>query len=187
MIPQVMVKIEFLQWKGKNMMSPSSPGIGSIDQVAVVVRDLDAAMARYATQLGIGPWEVYTYGPLRMHTMTFRGSDQPYVMKLALTQVGSTQYELIEPLEGPTTYHEFLEQHGEGLHHLGYYVANIDAEIARMAALGYPLLQSGRGFGAEGDGAYAYFDSEGDFGCIVEAIMPPRQMPEPEYVFPRVS
>jgi methylmalonyl-CoA/ethylmalonyl-CoA epimerase len=102
------------------------------------------------------------------------------VMKLALAQIDSTQYELIERLEGPTTYHEFLAQRGEGLHHLGYYVDDIDTEIARMAALGYPLLQSGRGFGVDGDGAYAYFDSEAGLGCIVEAIMQPRQMPEPE-------
>ena len=180
-------KIESFQWKGKNMMTAASVGIGSIDQVAVVVRDLHAAMERYATHLGIGPWDVYTYGPHRMHTMTFRGSDRPYVMKLALAQVGSTQYELIEPVEEPTTYYEFLEQRGEGLHHLGYYVADIDAEIARMATLGYPLLQSGRGFGVDGDGAYAYFDSAADLGCIVEAITPPRQMPEPEYVFPSAS
>ena len=165
-------------------MSPSSTGIESIDQVAVVVRDLDAAMERYAAQLGIGPWDVYTYGPHRMHTMTFRGRDQPYVMKLALARVGATQYELIEPVEGPTTYHEYLSQRGEGLHHLGYYVDDVDTEIARMAALGYPLLQSGRGFGVDGDGAYAYFDSEAGLGCIVEAIMLPRQMPEPEYRFP---
>ena len=165
-------------------MTAAAAGIGSIDQVAVVVRDLDAAMERYAAHLGIGPWKVYTYGTHRMHTITFRGRDQPYVMKLALAQVGATQYELIEPLKGPTTYHEFLEQRGEGLHHLGYYVADIDAEIARMAALGYPLLQSGRGFGADGDGAYAYFDTAADFGCIVEAITPPRQMPVPEYVYP---
>ena len=156
----------------------------SIDQIAVVVKDLDAAMERYGTHLGIGPWEVYTYGPQRLSTMTFRGVEQPYVMKLALAMVGSTQYELIEPLEGPTTYHEFLAQRGEGLHHLGYYVADIDAEIARMTALGYPLLQSGRGFGVDGDGAYAYFDSAHVLGCIVEAITPPAQMPPAEYVFP---
>jgi hypothetical protein len=77
-----------------------------------------------------------------------------------------------------------LDQRGEGLHHLGYYVDDVDTEIARMAALGYPLLQSGRGFGVDGDGAYAYFDSEAGLGCIVEAILLPRQMPEPEYRFP---
>ena len=168
-------------------MSITPPNIGAIDQVAVVVRDLDAAMERYWTQLGIGPWSVYTYGPHRLSHMTFRGGEQPYVMKLALAYVGATMYELIEHVTGPSIYEEYLAQRGEGLHHLGYYVESIDAEIARMAALGYPLLQSGRGFGVDGDGAYAYFDTESDLGCIVEAIEPPRQMPEPEYRFPVVS
>lgn len=162
------------------------PGVGfqSVDQVAVVVRDIDAAMERYWTQFGIGPWDVYTYGPARLSTMTFRGNEQPYRMKLALATVGTMWYELIEPLDAPTTYHEFMDAHGEGLHHLGYFVDDIDAEIERMAELGYPLLQSGRGFGVDGDGAYAYFETERDLGCIIEAITPPRQMPEPEYVYP---
>lgn len=152
------------------MMSDTEVGVHSIDQVAVVVRDLDGAMERYWTELGIGPWDVYTYGPHRMHTMTFRGRDQPYVMRLALAFVGPTMYELIE--------------HVEGLHHLGYYVDDIDAAIAAMAERGYALLQSGRGFGADGDGAYAYFDTEADHGCILEAIERPRQMPPPEYRYP---
>jgi catechol 2,3-dioxygenase-like lactoylglutathione lyase family enzyme len=156
----------------------------SVDQVAVVVRDLDAAMKHYAEQLGIGPWDVYTYGPHRMHTMTFRGERRPYVMKLALAFVGPTMYELIESVEGPNTYEEFLSERGEGLHHLGYYVENIQAEIEAMAAKGYPLLQSGHGFGVSGDGAYAYFDTEHQLGCIVEAIELPAAMPEPERRYP---
>ena len=156
-------------------------GIRSIDQVAVVVRDLDATMARYV-ELGIGPWEVYTYGPHRTHRMTFRGEERPYVMTLALGWVGSTMYELIEHVGGPSIYEEFLSSRGEGLHHLGYYVDDIAAEIERMASLGYALLQSGHGFGQ--DGAYAYFDTEGALGCIVEAIERPAQMPAPERVFP---
>lgn len=166
------------------MERPGAAGIGSIDQVAVVVRDLDQAMARYWSQLGIGPWDVYTYGPHRLPIMTFRGQDQPYVMKLALAYVGPTMYELIEPVTGPNIYEEFLQQRGEGLHHLGYYVDDIDAAIETMAGQGYALLQSGRGFGVDGDGAYAYFDTERDAGCIFEAIARPRQMPTPEYVFP---
>jgi methylmalonyl-CoA/ethylmalonyl-CoA epimerase len=159
----------------------------SVDQVAVVVRDLDAAMRRYSDQLGIGPWDVYTYGPHRMHTMTLRGETRPYVMKLALAFVGTTMYELIESVQGPNIYEEFLAARGEGLHHLGYYVASIDDAIAEMEAKGYALLQSGRGFGVDGDGAYAYFDSERDLGCIVEAIERPRAMPEPERCYPEGS
>lgn len=165
-------------------MAMGESGFKAVNQVAVVVRDLDAAMKRYVEDLGIGPWDVYTYGPQRLHTMTFRGKDQPYVMKLALAWIGGTMYELIEPIQEPTTYHEFLANGGEGLHHLGYFVEDIDAEIAAMARKGYALLQSGRGFGVDGDGAYAYFESEDRLGCIVEAIAQPRQMPEPEYRFP---
>lgn len=164
------------------MLIPS--GFRSVDQVAVVVRDLDEACRRYAAKLGVGPWDIYTYGPHRLHTMTYRGNDQSYVMKLALAFVGPTMYELIEPISGPNVYQEFLDQRGEGLHHLGYYVPDIDAEILAMADKGYPLLQSGRGFGVDGDGAYAYFDTEHELGCIIEAICLPRQMPEPEYRIP---
>lgn len=163
------------------MNRPEALGIASIDQVAVVVRDLDKAMTEYLA-LGIGPWQVYTYGPHRCSPMTYRGREQPYVMKLALAMVGPTMYELIESVEGPNCYEDHLAAHGEGLHHLGYAVPDIDIEIARMEAMGYPLLQSGRGFGVDGDGAYAYFDTEGKLGCIVEAIAFPRAMPEPERV-----
>src|SRR5689334_10031893 len=144
--------------KGEAMAAPPT-GIASIDQVAVVVRDLDAAMERYWTRHGVGPWDVYTYGPHRLAEMTFRGESRPYVMKLALAFVGDTMYELIESVEGPSIYDEHLAAHGEGLHHLGYYVDDIDEAIAAMAARGYALLQSGRGFGQDGDGAYAYFDT----------------------------
>src|SRR6187551_2766615 len=118
-------------------MVDTAAGMRSVDQVAVVIRDLDAAMERYVTQLGIGPWDVYTYGPELLHTMTFRGENRPYVMKLALAFVGPTMYELIESLEGPNIYEEFLSTRGEGLHHLGYYVDSIDAEIEAMVATGY--------------------------------------------------
>ena len=163
---------------------PSPDGITTIDQIAVVVRDLDAAMERYWTQLGIGPWDVYTYGPHRLRTMTYRGEERPYVMRLALAFVGPTMYELIEHVEGPSIYEEFLNEHGEGLHHYGYYVSDIDAAIAEMASRGYALMQSGRGFGTDGDGAYAYFDTTADLGCIIEAIELPKSMPEPEYTYP---
>lgn len=159
-------------------------GLRGIDQVAVVVRDLDLAMRHYTEKIGIGPWDVYTYGPQRLHTMTYRGQQTPYVMKLALSFSGPTMYELIESVEGPNVYEEFLADHGEGLHHLGYYVEDIHAEIANMKGLGFDLLQSGEGFGLHGDGAYAYFDTASLLGCVIEAIEQPTEMPPPERVYP---
>jgi methylmalonyl-CoA/ethylmalonyl-CoA epimerase len=156
----------------------------SVDQVAVVVRDLDAAMRRYVEEFGVGPWNVYTFSPDWIEGMTFRGEERGYAMKLALADASGMMYELIEPVEGPNSYQEFLDARGEGLHHLGYFVEDIDEAIREMEEKGYPLLQSGRGFGVGGDGGYAYFETERSLGCIIEAISLPEEMPEPERVYP---
>ncbi len=165
-------------------MAESPVGIGSIDQVAVVVRDLNASMERYVNEFGIGPWSVYTFSPDWIEGMTFRGNEQDYIMKLAITMVGNVMYELIEPVQGPNSYEEFLNEHGEGLHHLGYFVDDIDTAIQQMEKAGYKLLQSGRSFGTNNDGAYAYFETESALGHIVEAIEMPAEMPPPERTYP---
>ncbi len=141
-------------------------------------------MERYTNEFRFGPWAVYTFGPDWIRNMPFRGKEQGYAMRLAICNVGRVQYELIEPVEGPNSYEEFLDECGEGLHHLGYFVKDIDAEIQAMESKGFPLLQSGRGMGVEGDGAYAYFDT---VGCIMEAIQMPRRMPRPERTYPNQS
>lgn len=155
----------------------------SVDQVAVVVGDIDRAMERYTEELGVGPWSVYTFSPDWIQ-MTFRGKEQGYTMILALTQVGDVMYELIQPVQGPSSYEEFMDERGEGLHHLGYFVDDIDEAIKEMEGKGFSVIQSGRGFGTAGDGAYAYFETEGALGHIIEAIEMPQAMPDPERTYP---
>jgi hypothetical protein len=66
------------------------------------------------------------------------------------------------------------------MHHLGYYVDDIDKAIDAMSAKGHEVVQSGRGFGVDGDGAFAYFDTTAVFGCYMEAILSPRGLAPPE-------
>jgi methylmalonyl-CoA/ethylmalonyl-CoA epimerase len=168
-------------------MEAGAGGIGSVEHVAVVVRDLDRAMEHYTNDLGIGPWVVYTLSPDWIRDMTFRGTQQGYVYKLALCNVGPVLYELIESVQGPNHYEEFLNERGEGVHHLGYFVEDIDAEISKMESRGFSLLQSGRGFGTKDDGAYAQFDTERACGCVLEALELPTEMQPPERSYPEES
>ena len=166
------------------MAANNAGGIGSIEHAAVLVRDLDRAIERYTNELGIGPWAVYTLGPDLVRDMTVHGKEQGYVYTLALCSVGPVLYELMESVEGPNILEEFLDERGEGLHHLGYLVPDIDAEISKMEEKGYALLQGGRGFGKDGDGAYALFDTECAVGCILEALEMPQEMPPPHRTYP---
>lgn len=90
--------------------------------------------------------------------------------------------EYLQPLEGPSVYHEWLEAHGPGLHHLAFWVDSLDAAVEEMRGAGFELLQSGRGFGAEGDGGFAYFDTERELGVVYEAVEPPSVRREPERI-----
>ncbi len=163
--------------------------ITHVDQVALIVRDLDASMRRYWEMLGIGPWKVYTYGPPLVRDMTYRGRPHNYRMRLALAFTGSLMWELIQPLSGESVYTEHLDRKGEGLNHVGVFVPSLDEGIAEAKAHGYTVLQSGRGYGKLGDGGYAYLDTESSFGMIVELIeIPKERIPaEAEYPPPKAT
>lgn len=149
-------------------------GEGGFDQVALLVPDLEAAVRSWAGVYGSSDWLVYTYSPTNIEDCTYRGKPGTYEMRLAL--VGSSpQLELIEPRSGPSIYHDWIEERGYGLHHLGFYVPSITKAISAFEARGFPTIQSGRGYGLDGDGGYAYFDLQHPLGAVLEAIEVPRR------------
>ena len=117
------------------MNAVDSLGLGVIDQVAYVVRDLDAALPRYIALYG--PFEVAD-SPLT--DCTIRGRSADCRLKLAVNRSGPIEIELIEVLEGETTHSEHLASHGEGLHHLRFRVGALDAKLAELEAAGYETV-----------------------------------------------
>lgn len=153
-------------------------------QVAVVVEDLDKSMEHYWEHLGIGPWQVYTFQPPDLTNTKVRGKDVHYTMKLALVQVGDVQWELIEPLEGPSIYKDFLREHGEGLHHCAFATGDLSYQEAvdAFAEQDIPILMQGTWH----EITYAYMDTEEQVGTIVEIYDWPAdvELPEPEETYP---
>src|ERR687886_429084 len=90
----------------------------AISQIAIVVNDIEEALERYHRVLGWGPWNVYEHKPPLLHHTRVRGEDVEYTMIGAETHVGPIVVELIQPVSGPSIYAEWLEEHGEGLHHI---------------------------------------------------------------------
>jgi catechol 2,3-dioxygenase-like lactoylglutathione lyase family enzyme len=166
------------------MAERNSPFVGPpIKQCAIVVRDLDEAVRRFVAELEIGPWTAYRLEPPLLKEMRHHGEEVEFSLRHALAWQGDLQFELVQPLAGPSIFAEHLEAHGEGLHHVGRYVPDHPAAVAEALAAGFVELQSARGFGAEGDGAFAYFKRP-DVPLIVELISAPRVRIEPEFVYP---
>jgi methylmalonyl-CoA/ethylmalonyl-CoA epimerase len=155
-----------------------------VAQVAILVPDLDAAVKAYWEDFGIGPWHIYTYGKPLVKAMTYRGEPADYAMRVALSYLGSTRIELIQPLEGNTVYADFIKEHGYGVHHFGVLVDDMEAALAEAGAAGIAMTMAGAGFGLDGDGHYAYLDTEARIGVTIELIERPKGRVEPERVYP---
>ena len=155
-----------------------------VAQVAIIVEDLDTAVENYWKLFGIGPWHIYTYGKPLVKEMTYGGEPADYKMRVALSYLGSTRIELIEMMEGETVYADFVEAHGYGVHHFGVLVEDMEQALAEAEAAGLRMTMDGAGFGRDGDGHYAYLDTEDKIGVTIELIERPEGRQPPERVYP---
>jgi methylmalonyl-CoA/ethylmalonyl-CoA epimerase len=155
-----------------------------VAQVAIIVEDLDKAVEYYWKLFGIGPWHFYTYGRPLVKKMTYHGKPSEYKMRVALSYLGPARIELIEMVEGDTVYADFVQEHGYGVHHFGVLVDNMGEAIAEAEAAGLTMTMDGAGFGRDGDGHYAYLDTEDKLGVTIELIERPKGRVLPEKVYP---
>ena len=158
-----------------------------IDQIALVVEDLDKAVEEYWKLFGVGPWHIYTYGKPLVKKMTYHGRPCEYKMRLALTRIGSLRIELVEVLDGDLIHADFVKEHGYGVHHIGVLVEDMDAAIVQAEAAGLTVTLDGTGFGADGDGHYAFLDTEDKIGIALELIQLPKRRVPPEAVYPPIE
>jgi hypothetical protein len=155
-----------------------------IAQVAMVVKNLDETVEHYWRAFGIGPWHFYTYGRPLVKKMSYHGKPAEYKMRVALSYFGPMRVELIEAQEGETVYADFIKEHGYGIHHFGLLVEDMGAAIAQAEAAGFKMLMDGSGFGPDGDGHYAYLDTEEQLGATLELIERPKRRFPPEKIYP---
>lgn len=155
-----------------------------VAQVAIIVEDLDKTVGTYWEQFGIGPWHFYTYEKPLLKNMSYMGEPVEYSMRIALSYIGNLRIELIEPGDGPTIYRDFVKEKGYGVHHFGVLVKDMEGALAIARSRGYTMTQDGSGFGLDGDGHYAYLDTEEDLGVTIELIQRPKGRVEPEKIYP---
>ena len=153
---------------------PGEFGFPDIRQIGVVVQSIDRAVRSYARSFGIGPWfrPKFTQEEHRLRGKEAINDE----IEIAIAFSGKTQIELIQPVSGnQSIYWRHLETHGEGIHHLGFYVSNIAERLAALSKIGIDVLQSGviHSSGKLGGGSvtdYAYLDTADAAGVILELI-----------------
>lgn len=168
--------------------TPVKPGqfpITNVAQICILVPDLDAAMKNFYERFGVGPWQIYTYDKKFVPNQTRHGEPTEYSSRIGLANIGNLRIELIQPLEGDTVYTDFIKKHGYGIQHLGVLVENMEESLEKAREAGFTMTMDGSGFGPDGDGHYAYLDTEDLVGTTFELICRPKRRHPPEGTYPR--
>ncbi len=144
----------------KNTSAKST--FSNLYHVAVVVRDIDKTVKRLEA-MGIGPFRAGE-APPGAEGMFYRGKPLAMDFKELIAKLGDIELELFQPGEKPSPWKEFLETRGEGLHHLGFRVDDVEKEIDRLTKQGAEVTLTAKAYGKI---AGAYLDLKAG-GIIVE-------------------
>lgn len=148
------------------MSEPRPLSSNAIVQIGIVVRDIAQASQAWARLLGCAVPPVSETGPLEETKATYLGRPCLGRAKLAFFDTPKIQLELIEPIGGPSVWSDFLDTHGEGVHHLAVWVGDNEAEAANLEAHGLHVLQHG----TWGSGGYVYADGVSSLGTVIELL-----------------
>ena len=133
--------------------------------VGVIVKDMDKTID-YLSSLGIGPFGMP--GGKRWVEISFkgelRGKPAAWKVKISNARLGTGELELLQPSGGPSLLQEFMDNHGEGPHHIGYLTDNLDKDIKTLAKQGVKVLTSA----VADKGGFAYFETGVHGGIVTE-------------------
>ena len=124
----------------------------NLNHIAIVVDDLDAALAFWRDNLG-----------LTGHAVTSVPSEE---VDIAFLELGDAHIELIQPTTSDSGVAKFLAQRGPGMHHLCLEVPDLDAKLADLRAAGCELINETP---RERDGRrYAFIHPQSAGGVLLE-------------------
>jgi methylmalonyl-CoA epimerase len=131
-----------------------------LDHVAIVVKDLDAAVALYTQTLGFS--RVYH------ETVADQG------VEIVGLRTGDAVIELLRPLSEDSPIAKFRGDSETKLHHTAYRIGDIHAELARLKAEGVRLIDEEPRLGAHGN-TIAFLHPKSTGGVLIELCQPARE------------
>lgn len=131
------------------------PVLIEIDHVAIAVRDLDAAVEYYRRAYGVD--------------VEHREIVERDGVEEALLRVAHSYVQLLTPVRDDSPVARWMEKRGEGIHHVGYRVANCAAALERVKAQGHQVIDEAPRPGSRGT-TVAFVHPKSAFGTLIELV-----------------
>jgi glyoxalase/bleomycin resistance protein/dioxygenase superfamily protein len=146
----------------------TEPALGNniVTQVGIIVRDIETKARAWSEILGLPMPDIIITDTVDKARTEYNGKPTIARAKLAFFHMGQLDVELIEPIDGPSTWKDQLDGHGNSLHHIAFVIEGMQDKVAYLASKGVPLLQRGEYTG----GRYAYLDGVAQLGTVLELL-----------------
>jgi len=141
-------------------------GTDVITQIGIVVKDIDKSAQAYAEIFGVKKPEAVITAPQSETHALYKGQPTEARAKLAFFQFKNISLELIDPIGGPSTWQEFLETKGEGVHHIAFNIKKSGEKLKCLAEKGINIDQQGDFRG----GCYKYLNATEPLKVILEFL-----------------
>ena len=132
--------------------------------VCYVTRDLERTARNLEKYLGLEP---FARREPELTNKRYYGKPEDFKFRIAFSKTGDMVYELVQAIGGKTIYEDFIKEHGEGMHHLGYEISDLQKWIEAYRKIGVEPIMSAD----IGGGRFAYFNTP---EIIVELIERPQ-------------
>ncbi len=134
----------------------TGPLLTRIDHVGIACRDLEETVARYEALFGLS-------------VASREVNEEQGVQEAMLEVAGGSYVQLLQPLRPDSPVGRFLERHGEGVHHIGYGVDDVQAALDQLGGLGIRLLDRRPRHGSMG-AAIAFLHPKDVGGVLTELV-----------------
>ncbi|GEM05527.1 lactoylglutathione lyase [Halolactibacillus miurensis] len=137
-----------------------------VTQIGILVNDIEKVRQAYSEIFQIEEPEIIETGPIEEAETNYRGKPSEARSKLCFFNFGQVQIELIQPDQHPSTWREYLDEHGEGVHHIAFVINGMKEKVMYLEGKGIPLVQEGEYDG----GRYSYMDSTDNLKVLLELL-----------------
>jgi methylmalonyl-CoA/ethylmalonyl-CoA epimerase len=147
-------------------MTDAPFGKRAIAQIAIAVKDIEAAVETYSRVFGMEKPNIIITDEYDKAQTSYRGGSSTARCKLAFFDFGQVQIELMEPIGEPSVWKDVLDKNGDGVHHIAFWVPDTDETVKYLDSHGMPMIQQGQFTG----GQYTYVDSAPQLGVMLELL-----------------
>ena len=141
--------------------------LGPPVQIAYAVSDIFRGVDKWIKDFGAGPFFIAEHIPIK--NVIYRGHPSELDITVAYGQWGEIMIELVQDNgEGPSIIRDLYPPQKSGLHHLAYFVNDMDLVSAKLVEEGYVLAMSGQA----GENRFQFFDAISEMGHFLEIYEP---------------